>query len=89
MEVGLLHEELEPTEWKELHVGAERSGQLCAQAIVLDTYIANILGSVKKIGEVLGFRGSTAFVASLDVRTAFDVAKPSVVRTWWQHSWRR
>ena len=80
--VVLLHEEPEPTEWKELHVGAGRS----INSEHMQALLAKMLQrhwecqEDRRVEWVLGFcKNKTAFVASLDVRTAFDVAKPSVV----------
>ena len=73
--VGLLHEEPEPIEWKELHVGAERRTN-CEH---LHALLTNILQRHWE-WQVLGFfHYQTACVASKDVKAAFDMAKPSVV----------
>ena len=78
----MLHEEKEPVEWLNLHVGAER-GVNCEHMQVL---LTNLL---QKHGEWLQdrrldweprkYRYNTLYIASLDVKTAFDVARPAVV----------
>ena len=80
--VDMLHDEKEPSEWKRLHVGAER-GVNCEHMQVL---VTNILQrhwewqEDRRVDLQPGrFRYNTAFVASLDVKTAFDVARPVVV----------
>ena len=77
--VDLLHEE---KEWRKLHVGAER-GVNCEH---MQTLVTNIFQrhwewqEDKRADLQPGmYRYNTAFMASLDVKTAFDVAKPSVV----------
>ena len=57
--VGLLHEELEPAEWKELHVGA-KGGINCEHVQALLTNIfAAALGSGRKIVGMHGCQGSS------------------------------
>ena len=80
--VDMLHDEKEPSEWKRLHVGAER-GVNCEHMQALGT---NILQrhwewqEDRRVDPQPGrFRYHTAFTASLDVKTAFDVARPAVV----------
>ena len=68
--VGLLHEEQEPLEWKELHVGAERCINCDPWEWQEDRRDCWMPGF---------FRCKTACVASVDVKMAFDVAKPTVV----------
>ena len=64
-----------------LHVGAEREVNCEHVQAMIDESIAQTWGA--RIGEVRGFWGflksHTACVASFDMRTAFDVAKTSVV----------
>ena len=101
--VDLLHEEEEPIEWKKLHVGAERSVN-CEHMHVTMT---NLLQkhwewqeNRNKSWEPGKFSYRTMYRASLDVKTAFDVAKPSVVSKiflyirepmvfWWLLYWRK
>ena len=80
--VDLVHEEKEPIEWMSLHVGAER-GVNCEHMQVL---LTNLLQKHwewqehrRKDWEPGKFRYKTMYMASLDVKTAFDVARPSVV----------
>ena len=81
--VDLLHEERETSEWRSLHVGAQR-GVNCDDMLAL---AANIFSeTLREVGRPSGGSAarifqihSTAFMASLDVKTAFDVAKPAVV----------
>ena len=56
-------------EWEKLHVVAEKLSTLskCRQEDQRDAWVPGF------------FKYQTAFVARLDVKTAFDVAKPSVV----------
>ena len=79
--VDLLHEEKDPNEWS-LHVAAER-GVNCEhmQALVTDIFQPHWEWQEDRRTDLQpGFyRYNTAFVASLDVKTASDVAKPSVV----------
>ena len=87
--MGSLHKEKKPTEWErvegetgELHVGAER-GLICEnmQALVTDLLQRHWEWQEVRQTDVESgfFRCRTAFVASLDVMTAFDVAKPAVM----------
>ena len=71
-----------PSEWQRLHVGAER-GLNCEH---MQALITNIFQrhwewqEDRRVDLQPGrYRYKTAFRASLDVNTAFDVAKPSVV----------
>ena len=80
--VDLLHEEKEPIEWRSLHVGAER-GVNCEH---MQASLKNVMQKHwewqedRRTDLQPGFhKHNTAFMASLDVKTAFDVAKPSVV----------
>ena len=80
--VDLLHEEKEPIEWMSLHVGAER-GVNCEH---MQGSLTNLLQkhwewqeNRRKDLEPGKFKYKTMYMASLDVKTAFDVAKPSVV----------
>ena len=78
MLVGLLHEEKEPAEWRRLHVGAEREvsiGSICGPH---GRMYCRSTGSERKDLVLWYFRYNTAFMASLDMKTAFDVVKPSV-----------
>ena len=81
--VDLLHEEKEPVEWKALHVGAERGVN---SEHMQEAMLPNILQNHWEWQEDHPIhlqpalsRSNTAFMASLDVKTAFAVAKPSVV----------
>ena len=80
--MDLLHEKKVPKEWRSLHVGAER-GVNCEhmQALVTNIFQRHwALQEDSRTDLQPGlYRYNTAFVASLDVKTAFDVAKPSVV----------
>ena len=80
--VDMLHDEKEPSEWKRLHVEAER-GVNCEQMQALVTNIFQRHWEWQEDRRVDLQPGrysyNTAFMASLDVKTAFDVAKPSVV----------
>ena len=80
--VDLLHEEQEPVEWRKLHVGAE-SGVNCEHMQALVTNIfqrdSEWLEDRRIDLQPGSYRYNTAFMASLDVKTAFDVAMPSVV----------
>ena len=80
--MDLLHEEKEPIEWRSLRVGAER-GVNCEH---MQALLTNILQRHWEWQEGRGtdlqpwfYRYNTAFMASLDVKTAFDVARPAVV----------
>ena len=80
--VDLLHEEKEPIEWTSLHVGADR-GVNCEH---MQALLTNLLQkhwqsheNRPKDWEPGKFRYKTMYMASLDVKTAFDVARPSVV----------
>ena len=77
--VGLLHEEKEPIEWRRLHRRRERC-QMCEH---MQALLTNILQSHREWQEdrrthleagFFSFR--PAVMASLDVKTAFDVARP-------------
>ena len=80
--VDLLHEEKEPFDWRSLHVGVDR-GVNCEDMQALITNMLQRHWEWQKDRrtdlqpEI--YRYITPFVASLDVKTAFDVAKPSVV----------
>ena len=80
--VDLLHEEQEPLEWMELHLGAER-GVNCEYMQVLSTDLLQKhwewQANRRKDWEPGQFKYKTMYMASLDVKTAFDVARPSVV----------
>ena len=76
--MDLLHEEKEPIEWTSLHVGAER-GVNCEHMQGFLTKALEMAGNRRKDLEPGKFKYKTMYVASLDVKTAFDVAKPSVV----------
>ena len=80
--VGLLQEEPELVEWKALAVGAEGMVNCEHMQALLTIFFAETLGvaggSARDVGSGVQVT-HTAFVASLDVRTAFDVATPSVV----------
>ena len=80
--VDLLHEENEPIVWRSLHVGAER-GVNCEHMQVLLTNIRLRHWEWEEDRPTdlqPGFyRYNTAFMASLDVKKAFAVAKPAVV----------
>ena len=80
--VDLLHEQKEPVEWKALHVGAER-GINCEHMQALLTNILQRHWGWQEDHRIdlqpALYRYNTAFVASLDVKTAFDVARPSVI----------
>ena len=80
--VDLLHEDKEPIEWMSLHVGAEK-GVNCEH---MQGLLTNLLQkhfawqeNRRKDWEPSKFRYKTVYMASLDVKTAFDVARPSVV----------
>ena len=79
--MGLLQEEKERIEWKSLHVGAER-GVNCEhmQALVTKRLQRHWEWQEDRRTDLEPglYRYRTAFMASLDVKTAFDVAKPSV-----------
>ena len=100
--VDLLHEEKEPIEWMSLHVGVQR-GVNCEH---MQSLLTNLLQkhwewqeNRRKDLELGKFKYKTMYMASLDVKTAFDVAKPSVVSkilsligttvTWWPPYWQR
>ena len=80
--VDMLREEKEPIEWKGLHVGAER-GVNCEHMQALVTNIFQRHWEWQEDRRVdlqrVRFRYNRAFMESLDVQTAFDVAKPAVV----------
>ena len=80
--VDLLHEEKQPTEWRSLQVGADR-GVNCEH---MQALLTNMLQRLCEWQEDLWTdlepafcKYDAAFLASLDVRTAFDAIKPSVV----------
>ena len=80
--VDVLHEETEPIEWMSLHVGAER-GVNCEH---MQGLLTNLLQKYlewqenrRKDLEPDKFKCKTMYIASLDVKTALDVAKPLVV----------
>ena len=77
-----LHEEKKLVEWRRLHVGAER-GVKCEhkQALVTNILQRHWEGQEDRRTDLQPgmYRFITAFMASLDVETAFDVAKPSVI----------
>ena len=58
--VGLLHKEPEPIEWKELHVGAERSTNCEQMQALLTNIFCRDIGCGRKIDELLGFCGSSS-----------------------------
>ena len=79
--VDMLHDEQEPSAWKRLHVGAERRVN-CEH---MQALVTNILQrhwewqDDSRVDLQPGrFRYNTAFMASLDVKTALDVARPAV-----------
>ena len=76
--VDMLHDEKEPSEWKKLHVGAER-GVNCEHMQVLVTNIWEWQEDRRVDLQPGRYRYHTALMASLDVKTAFDVAKPALV----------
>ena len=80
--VDMLRDEKEPSEWKRLHVEAER-GVNCEHMRALVTNIFQRHWEWQEDRRVDlqpgRFRYNTAFMANLDVKNAFDVAKPSVV----------
>ena len=80
--VVLLREEHVPVEWSELHIGAERVVN-CEHMQALLTSIPQAHSEWQQDRRedwVPGFfKYQTTFVTSLDVRTAFDMAEPSVV----------
>ena len=80
--MDVLHDEKEPSEWRTLHVGAER-GVNCEhmQALVTNIFQRHWEWQEDRRVDLQPgrFRYNTAFMASLDVKKAFDVAKPSVV----------
>ena len=75
--VDLLHEERESIEWKSLHVGAER-GVNCEHVQALLTYTLQRHWEWQEDRwtdlEPGFYRYSTAFMASWDVKAAFDQA---------------
>ena len=80
--MDLLHEEKEPIEWMSLHVGAER-GVNCEH---MQGLLTNLLQkhwewqeNRRKDLEPGKFKYKTMYFARLDVKTAFHVAKPSVL----------
>ena len=80
--VELLHEEKESVEWKSLSVGAER-GVNCEhmQALVTNVFQRHLEWQEDRRTDLQPgmYRHNTAFMASVDVKTAFDVATSSVV----------
>ena len=80
--VDMLHDEKEPSEWKRLHVGAER-GVNCEhmQALVTNIFQRHWEWQEDRRGDLQPgrFRYNTALMASLDVKAAFDVARSAVV----------
>ena len=78
----LLHEEKEPVEWRRLYVGAEK-GVNCEhmQALLTNTSQRHWEWQEDRRTNLQPgmYRYNAAFMASLDVKTAFDVAMPSVV----------
>ena len=79
--VDLLHEEREPIEWLSLHVGAE-----VVDCEHMQSLLTNLLQKHwewqehrREDLEHGKFKYKTVYTACLDVKTAFDVAKPSVV----------
>ena len=75
--LGSVKKNGKPIEWKELHVGAERE-VVCEHMQALLTYILQRHWQWQEEPRdawVPGFKDQTPFVASLHVRTAFDVAK--------------
>ena len=80
--VDMLHDEKEPSEWKHLHVGAE-SGVNCEhmQALVTNMFQPHWeLQEDRRVGlKPERLRYNTAFMSNLDFKTAFDVARPTVV----------
>ena len=80
--VDLLREEKEPIECMSLHVGAER-GVNCEHMQALLTNLQQKhwkwQENRRKDWGPGKFRYKTMYMASLDVKTAFDVARPSVV----------
>ena len=80
--VDMLHEDKEPSEWKRLHVGAER-GVNCEhmQALVTNIFQRHWEWPEDRRADLRPgqIRYNTAFMASSDVKTAFDVARPAVV----------
>ena len=79
--VDMLHDEKEPSEWKRLHVGAERR-ENCEhmQASVMNMFQRHWEWQEDRRVDLQPgrFRYSTAFLASLDVKTASAVARPAV-----------
>ena len=79
---GSTAREKEPIEWRSLHVGAER-GVNCEhmQAVVTNVFQRHWEWKDDRRTDLQpGFhKNNTAFMASLDVKTTLDVAKPSVV----------
>ena len=80
--VDMLHEEKKPIEWRSLHVGAER-GVNCEhmQALVTNIFQRHWEWQEDRRTDLQQglYRYNTAFMTVLDVKTAFDVAKPAVV----------
>ena len=80
--VDMLHDGKEPSEWERLHVGAERRVK-CEhlQALVTNLFQRHWEWQEDRRVDLQPgrYRYNTAFMASLDVKVAFDVAKPSVV----------
>ena len=78
--MGLVHEEQEPIEWKELPLGAERRVNCQHMKSLLTTILQQHWQwqENRQDAWILGFfRCKTAFVPSLDAKTAFGVEKPS------------
>ena len=79
--MGLLHEEKEPIEWSNLHVGAER-GVNCehVQALLTNKVQGQWEWQEDRWTDLWPglFGCTTAFMASLDVKVVFDVAKLAV-----------
>ena len=79
----LLDREPEPRSWKDLHFAAQL-GTACEHARSADNCGAEALGiGGSSVGKTRGCRGSwedmPLFAASLNVNTAFDVAKLNVM----------
>ena len=80
--MDVLHEQKEPSEWRRLHVGAEREVN-CEhmQALVTNIFQRHWEWQEDRHIDLQreGFRCNTVFMESWGVKTAFDGAKPSVV----------
>ena len=77
--MDLLHEEKEPVEWRRLHVGAER-GVNCEHMQALVTNIFQRHWEWQEDSRTDLQPGLFRYnAASLDVKTAFDVAKSTMV----------